>query len=661
MNEAAYKKLSILLQKYCPDFLADKYPGFISFLKAYYDWSYSTQGFNPWRVISHLIEWGDIDETLDQFIMYFKNEYLNGLNSDLAADIPTFIKHSKEFYASRGTPESFRFLLRLLSGNDGTIFYPNEYLMKSSDGEWRTDYYIFTNFDAVVDSSFLSTMIKGKTSGFTAYIESIETHYNYNTQEQFFKIGISKRLGTITDDIVILNNGTTSVELSLYDTVNALNIVDGGNNYKVDDSITLSGDPTFIAKVKSIKPGKLDSYAILDGGSGYLLGEELTISCNDMADYSAMPKVFIDEIDPDTGAITSLDIRYPGYGLYEVPNFEGVTLSSGSGAEIEFISFDAGAIRKIEITTCEFGYTAGTQLDITSATGVGAVVEISTSKMFTDEPYYYKDGSFLSDLFKLQDSDYWQEYSYEIQSTLTLDTDVLTQFSDYKDIFKRLVHPAGFKLFNSFIISNHIDLSMLYINSTISTGYVETFLDLVNWIEMVSHWNRIVDNQIIFQHRFATIEDNRDVPLNYYRRTGGEYVHSNIDAHDPDVYAVLTGPRDMYKPGSPTYSTAPYYDGTDASIAGKESYCYSYNNRAYTMYIHNGITITGNTWIPVYVDEELTTVAAYINFGNISEFVLNIPDNVVDLTSTESSIYFPLKGESSINAHQSYTTIHKRF
>jgi hypothetical protein len=47
---------------------------------------------------------------------------------------------------------------------------------------------------------------------------------------------------------------------------------------------------------------------------------------------------------------------------------------------------------------------------------------------------------------------------------------------------------------------------------------------------MVSYWNRIVDNQIIFQHRFATTSSNADIPLNYYRRTGGEYVDSTIES-----------------------------------------------------------------------------------------------------------------------------------
>ena len=159
MTEADYKRLSLLIQKYCPDFVAEKHPKFIAFLKAYYDWSMNVKGFNPWRVVSHLVEWGDIDETLDEFIDYFKSEYLGGLNIDFNGDVREFIKHTKEFYSSRGTPESFRFLLKLLSGNTGEVFYPNRFIMKSSDGEWITDHNIFVEYSDVIDNSFISSSL----------------------------------------------------------------------------------------------------------------------------------------------------------------------------------------------------------------------------------------------------------------------------------------------------------------------------------------------------------------------------------------------------------------------------------------------------------------------------------------------------------------------
>lgn len=541
MYEADYKKLSLLIQKYCPDFLIDKYPRFISFLKAYYDWSTNVKEFNPWRVTSHLIEWGDIDETLDEFIDYFKEEYLNDLNVNFNGDIRKFLKHTKEFYSSRGTPESFRFLLQILSGNTGEIFYPNQFLMKSSDGVWVTDQNIFVEYTDELDNSFISTTVKGIYTGVTGVVETIETHFNYLTQERFLKVYISDLTGDLTDDKVIFTNNEKSVELSLYKTVKSVNIVTGGNNYKIDDSLSIPGDPTFIARVNRINTGIIDSYAILNGGEGYSVGDEIIVKADEFDYYYANAKIYVDEVDPDTGAITSLDIRYPGYGFFSLPYVESIKSavhdsSTMQDAQIEFISDGCGSISEVSVITAEINYTDEQELTITSDTGVGALVKINTGNIFTSIPYYYKPGSFLSDDFKLQDSDYWQEYSYEVKSSLSLDG-VLSQFSEYRDIFKKLVHPAGFKLFNSFILSNHIDINTLYINSTITLGGPSTFIDLVNWIEMVSSWNRIINDDIIFQHRFSTIYDELNTPINYYRHSGGEYVHSTIE---------ITGPRSYY-------------------------------------------------------------------------------------------------------------------
>ena len=531
MNEAAYKKLSLLIKKYCPDFLEEKYPKFIAFLQAYYDWSMNKDAYNPAWVVNHLIEWGDIDETIDEFINYFKAEYLDQLNVDFNGDIVDFIKHTKEFYSSRGTPESFRFLLKLLSGNSGEIFYPNQYLMKSSDGIWVKDHCIFLQFNDTITGDFLSTKIKGKISGVTGIIENIETHFNYNTQEQFLKVYVSSLSGTLTDDVVILSkDGINFIEIPVYNTISGLKYISRGNQYKVNDPVSIAGDPTFVGRVSSVSTGKVDSYVILNGGSNYSIGDEIFVESESVDTYYAMPKIYVDEVD-ENGAITSLDIRYSGYGFYNVPSLDHINTQnpSSTGAEIEFISDSAGSIKMIDVVSAEINYTDNTLLTISSTNGTGAEIRISTGKVFTTIPYYYKPGSFLSDEFKLQDSDYWQEYSYEIRSSLTLDNDVLTQFSEYKDIFKQLVHPAGFKLFNSFVLSNHIDLHKIYINSEFDLGYVATFIDFANWIEMVSCWNRIVDNDIIFQHRFATIGDNENTQINYYERTGGEYVHSTLE------------------------------------------------------------------------------------------------------------------------------------
>lgn len=58
------------------------------------------------------------------------------------------------------------------------------------------------------------------------------------------------------------------------------------------------------------------------------------------------------------------------------------------------------------------------------------------------------DGFISSDKY-IQDNNYYQEYSYEIQSSKSL--------LEYQDVVRRLVHPAGTKLFGKVVADLHID------------------------------------------------------------------------------------------------------------------------------------------------------------------------------------------------------------
>ena len=152
---------------------------------------------------------------------------------------------------------------------------------------------------------------------------------------QFFKLVLSNVKGNFSDSSVILEANNGQIELSVYDTVSGLNITSAGNNYKVDEALIIPDDPTFLAKIKSIYTGIVDSYVIFDGGSGYHVGDEVFTECDSVDIYYAMPKIYVSEVDA-SGAILGLDIRYPGYGFYSVPVITNIS-GSGSNANIELI------------------------------------------------------------------------------------------------------------------------------------------------------------------------------------------------------------------------------------------------------------------------------------------------------------------------------------
>jgi hypothetical protein len=85
---------------------------------------------------------------LNAFIKNFENQYLGGFpeeNLKTAANKNLLIKNIKNFYQSKGSEYSFQFLFNTtvdtFDQNDvPTLYYPRDYTIKSSSGEWVSKY-----------------------------------------------------------------------------------------------------------------------------------------------------------------------------------------------------------------------------------------------------------------------------------------------------------------------------------------------------------------------------------------------------------------------------------------------------------------------------------------------------------------------------------------
>ena len=74
--------------------------------------------------------------------------------------------------------------------------------------------------------------------------------------------------------------------------------------------------------------------------------------------------------------------------------------------------------------------------------------------------YYSSTKGFLSADKYIQDSDYYQGFSYEVQSSLDL--------TKYADMVKTITHVAGTKLFGAVIKKNKITTPLVIGNSNTS-------------------------------------------------------------------------------------------------------------------------------------------------------------------------------------------------
>ena len=127
-------KTSVLLPIQVPEFVRDnpEYSNFLLFLKAYYEWMELPNTANGYISVANtsttqqgvtlasknLLNYSDIDKTLDGFVDYYTNDFLQYFPKDSLLDKREAIKIAKQLYQSKGTPASYEFLFRILYNSD---------------------------------------------------------------------------------------------------------------------------------------------------------------------------------------------------------------------------------------------------------------------------------------------------------------------------------------------------------------------------------------------------------------------------------------------------------------------------------------------------------------------------------------------------------------
>ena len=148
------QKTSLLINKQVPEFVREEYPLFISFLEAYYQFLENEQFTNNASQQNDLTTKAkdlryvaDIDYSLNQFEEQFFNTFIPLLPKDTAVTKDFLIKNILPLYQSKGTEKSFQFFFRLLFGQEITIEYPRNQILRASDGQWSIENILRTNLD----------------------------------------------------------------------------------------------------------------------------------------------------------------------------------------------------------------------------------------------------------------------------------------------------------------------------------------------------------------------------------------------------------------------------------------------------------------------------------------------------------------------------------
>jgi hypothetical protein len=514
-------KVSSLVASQLPEHIRNEQPAFVAFLEAYYRYLEENE--------LDLKNTRDIDNTLDSYVTFFKNELAQNLPYS-AVDERFLLKHIKDLYLSKGSEASFDLLFKILYGKRVTLDYPSLQMLRASDGKWNQDLSIFVEVtdgdpnqivgklcDIITPNKIIRVLVDRRQYvevEIERAIKVSDTIYEFIIDRRFFgDINVGDRLryredtkgiyfsGNIlatTSDLSVEEPGTGFKVGELYNIrnfdgygtimkiksvnsdggINAAEFIKYGIGYSTEFTTTLipkagqaeaetagtsvlrvlnnisivdrmggfseKGNVAYQTYIDTLS-GEGASYITIDASSSDWTTATITVSTPDTGSDTTTATAVI-----DGGEITGVVITNPGSGYTTAPTVtvtgDGTSVTATGHLDIGFGAWDgtyAGDVQR------EFGIST---TDALESTETPAIIRVGLGAIASYPGYYINNDGFLDDAIYIQDSRYYQAYSYLVKIDETLES--------YQSAVKTLIHPAGMALFGEYDIRNEFDLSL---------------------------------------------------------------------------------------------------------------------------------------------------------------------------------------------------------
>jgi len=436
--------ISTIVARQLPEFIRDEYPSFVSFVEAYY--AYLDANYNG----RNIEDYRNLDETVDSFIQQFKNE-LNVLaeqsfpNYANLNEKETIIRKAKQYFSAKGSEAAYKFLFRALYGKEIEVYYPSEAMLRASDGKWQQDLSFYVSVTSGDALSIVGKEVNVYNSDglliTTTFVERVIL-----VSSGIYEVFVQRYYGSVSIGDT-LRYSTTFVG-TLLGTIVRSEILNAGANFTVGqifdiDSSEGSGAKIKITQVSSL--GAIQKYKIIAFGYGYV--NNFTINLN---------PTLTSFVDPSPISVSLNSVEQ-----FNVPSSTYTTGISESGFIINPDYWDLDYSDPAFAGTALGGFTDS--YTFSSDTDNVATLKFYTGALNTYPGYYSKNDGFVSDAIFIQDSRYYQAYSYEIRIDELL--------SSYRDLIKSYIHPTGTALFGNYKITNVIDLGTTLSPTTLQIRY----------------------------------------------------------------------------------------------------------------------------------------------------------------------------------------------
>lgn len=262
------KTVSQLIESQFPQVYRDEGPQLIAFVKAYFEFLEEDEK-SSMKLNRSLFEINDIDDTLNKFVVNYKEKYLADFPFVSATDKRFMIKNIIDYYRSKGSKQALELLMSMLYGEQAEVYYPGQDVLRVSDSEWFRPSYLELS-RSTRTKSFVDKQIRGSRSNASAFVEAVVT--KRVDGKLIDLVYLSDVRGTFRRGDKISDDGSNRKAPTVLGSLTSIDIELGGRDNVVGDTFDVVANGAKQGKVRVVETqdatGRVD-FKLLNGGSGY--------------------------------------------------------------------------------------------------------------------------------------------------------------------------------------------------------------------------------------------------------------------------------------------------------------------------------------------------------------------------------------------------------
>lgn len=534
-----------LIEQQIPGHIRESNPLFTKFLQYYYE--FQKQAKIP-DIIQEVKKYNDIDEVDEAFLLDFFEEFKK-LPHSTVADKRLVAKHVYDLYKSKGSEDGLRLLFRIVYGEEIDVYYPNNDILRASDGRWIQDNVITAKTVSGAITSTSNRIVFTSTQGlFEFEIKSTET-LTSDTVRFFFE----PRKPYYVDadqEIRVYSNNTLDFVGELVPMPSFIEVDDGGAYWQLGQIVVLpapAGSKDTICQVKRIgTDGSIKRLDIIEYGYGLEADTTYTISPFLFKPTSSYTEAYTERISEFPPAYNH------NLSIFDI-NEDVIESVTGYDSDQDYVL--TGYVISEYITRLAFSQNTTTSTssdvinpDITIEQWIASRARVKIRNAYSAKASgYYEDlrGQPSAQSIRLQDNFFYQLFSYVIDTSRML--------SEYKSILS-VVHPAGMKYFSNTVkevsISTSISTSRILsrdsvlLSDTYSTEDQMSFGNTINVYDNIVASTRNVNDNYDANNELSLYDP--EVDWDEIKAYAGVYDLAEYDNGDYNVMDVAGDTTTVY-------------------------------------------------------------------------------------------------------------------